>query len=246
MKTKIFFGTNVFKVVSILVRRTTMPIVLLLVSLFSIEQAHCQNIEVNSDYVILRSKSDIGQVLLIPGGQTLVEVNDAQDWYNCFMVRVPQNLTRAISVFQSWGGGVTFEVFGDGTAYTKGVVVTSDSTAKKDIRQLDSQMDKIKKVKGVSYQWKEEKEAGIKGNKRTYGVIAQDLEKIYPDMVFTNDKDEKGVYYHELTIVLLEAVKEQQSQIEQQQAAIEAQAKVLADLEKRMLKLEKKEKETSK
>jgi hypothetical protein len=241
METKFIFGTRVLcpKIGSFVFAAV------LLFVMAGTRQGVCQEVEINNDDVLLKGKNGTGNLSILAGGETLVQMNDAMDWRGSFYVKVPQNLSRAISVFQTWGN-VVFEVYGDGTAYTKGVVVTSDSTAKKDIRQLESQMDKIKKVKGVSYQWKEEKEAGIKGSKRTYGVIAQDIEKIYPDMVFTNQKGEKGVYYHELTIVLLEAVKEQQAQIEKQQSAIETQTRLLIDLEKRMLKLEKKENETSK
>lgn len=190
----------------------------------------CQEIEANATEVLMRGKDSKGILSVLQDGVLLYDRADPTAWLNGFIINIHNNQTRAFSVMNNWAS-TNFEIYGDGTAYTKGVVVTSDSTAKEDIRQLDSQLGRIQKVKGVSYKWKEDKESGAKGARRTYGVLAQDLEKIYPDMVFTNDKGEKGVYYDELTVVLLEAVKEQQAEIERQ-------AELLINLETRLKQLE--------
>jgi hypothetical protein len=65
--------------------------------------------------------------------------------------------------------------------------------------------------------------------------LAQDLEKVYPDMVFRGDSGQLGIFYIELIPVLIEAMQEQQ-------AVIEQQAKQLIDIEQRLAKLEKKSK----
>lgn len=62
--------------------------------------------------------------------------------------------------------------------------------------------------------------------------MAQDLEKVYPDMVFHGDSGELAIFYTELIPVLLSAVQEQQE-------LIEKQAERLLDIEKRLEKLEK-------
>ena len=54
------------------------------------------------------------------------------------------------------------------------------------------------------------------------GFIAQEVEKVVPELVFTNPEDGyKGVNYDEMTAVLVEAIKEQQKVIEQLKAEVE-------------------------
>lgn len=53
------------------------------------------------------------------------------------------------------------------------------------------------------------------------GFIAQEVEQIFPELVFTNEVDGyKGVNYAEMSAVLVEAIKEQQTVIEKQQEEI--------------------------
>ena len=83
----------------------------------------------------------------------------------------------------------------------------SDKRAKKDIKPMDGALDKLKDVKGVSYEWKG---SGKKGG----GFIAQELEKIYPESVARGgDGGSMGVDYPSMTAKLLEAYKDQQKDI---------------------------------
>lgn len=54
------------------------------------------------------------------------------------------------------------------------------------------------------------------------GVIAQDVEKVFPELVITDDNGYKAVAYDKLSAVLLEGMKEQQAQINILKAEIEA------------------------
>ncbi|WP_409478176.1 tail fiber domain-containing protein [Pseudobdellovibrio sp. HCB154] len=96
---------------------------------------------------------------------------------------------------------------------------SSDIRLKKDILPLQSSLDKILSLNGVSYYWKDEKVPG-----RQVGLIAQEVEKVFPEII---KKDEKGflsVGYQNLVAPLIESVKEiyrrlvgvEQKQIEQQ------------------------------
>jgi ribosomal protein S6E (S10) len=84
----------------------------------------------------------------------------------------------------------------------------SDISLKKDIAPLGDSLDKIRKLQGVSFNWKDSGQPSI-------GFIAQDVERIFPEVVST-DKDTKlkSLDYAKLVAPLVEAVKEQQSQIE--------------------------------
>ena len=62
------------------------------------------------------------------------------------------------------------------------------------------------------------------------GFIAQELEKSFPQLVHTNQEGEKSVDYSRMAPILVEAIKEQQVQIEQlksEKAALEVEIKTL-------------------
>ena len=81
---------------------------------------------------------------------------------------------------------------------------TSDITLKTNIKPIDNPIDKVLQINGVSFDWKETQRSSA-------GVIAQDVEKVLPQLV--NGEDTKTVNYNGLIGVLIEAVKEQQEQI---------------------------------
>ncbi|SFE77662.1 tail fiber domain-containing protein, partial [Thermoflexibacter ruber] len=91
------------------------------------------------------------------------------------------------------------------------LINASDARYKKNIKPIENALEKVNQVDGVTYHWKEE----FSDNKTLQlGVIAQELEKVFPNLVHTNDKGYKSVNYIGLIPVLLEAIKEQQKQIE--------------------------------
>jgi hypothetical protein len=88
----------------------------------------------------------------------------------------------------------------DGTLTTS----TSDIRLKENIENLRNSLDKVMQLQGVSFTWKSNPEYGTR-----IGFIAQEMEKVIPELVFTNDVDGyKGINYAEVTAVLVEAIKE--------------------------------------
>jgi hypothetical protein len=96
---------------------------------------------------------------------------------------------------------------------------TSDKRLKENIKPLDSALDKVLQINGVSFDWKEltEKEKKtIHGNQgHDVGVIAQEIEEVLPEVVTTRDSGYKAVKYEKIVPLLIEAIKEQQKQIEE-------------------------------
>jgi len=90
---------------------------------------------------------------------------------------------------------------------------------------LNSALDKVEQLRGVSY---ERKETG----KHEIGVIAEEVGQVLPEIVTyeANGKDARGVDYSRLTALLIEAVKQQQRQIRTQQALMQAQSAALRNL----------------
>ena len=97
-----------------------------------------------------------------------------------------------------------FQMISNGTMEIAGnVVQTSDSRYKKEIQTLPSALENILSLRGVSYYWKDRSD-----NTEQIGVIAQEVEKIYPQLVHTNEDGYKSVAYSNLVSPLIEAVKE--------------------------------------
>jgi hypothetical protein len=92
------------------------------------------------------------------------------------------------------------------------VTQNSDLRLKKDFAPLKDVLSKIKDISGQYYYWKDAET----GTERQIGLIAQELEVYFPELVRTaSDEDAyKSVNYSQMTAVLLQAVKEQQVLIE--------------------------------
>ncbi len=105
---------------------------------------------------------------------------------------------------------------------------TSDRRLKENIKQIEKPLDKIKKINGVTFDWreltKEEEDQKFQLNRGAdIGVIAQEVEEVLPEIVTTREKTGyKAVKYEKLTALLIEAVKEQQTQIDELKALIKA------------------------
>jgi len=110
----------------------------------------------------------------------------------------------------------------DGTLIMMAVAVPSDERYKRDIRPLESSLEKILHLQGVSYEWKTD-EHGRRGFKegRQIGLIAQEVEKVLPELVQADSKGYKALSYDKLVPVLVEAVKEHQEKISNLQEVID-------------------------
>jgi len=91
--------------------------------------------------------------------------------------------------------------------FNNNVTAYSDERLKDNIQTLESGLDKVNQLRGVTY---------TKDEKENIGVIAQEVEKILPEIVLTADDEmgTKSVDYSRLTAVLIEAVKELSAKLE--------------------------------
>jgi len=83
---------------------------------------------------------------------------------------------------------------------------TSDANLKTNIQTVENALDTVNSLRGVSFDWKET-------GKGSYGVIAQELEEVLPELVRTEGN--KSVNYNGIVGVLIEAIKELKSEIEE-------------------------------
>jgi trimeric autotransporter adhesin len=128
----------------------------------------------------------------------------------------------------SWSG-----YFNGNVKVIGSVSQTSDKNLKKNIVPLSGALKKVMELQGISFEWKTESElasAGLINRKGTkepdnksfnfpegtqLGVIAQDVEKIVPELVSTEADGLKSVDYIKMIPLLIEAIKDQQKQIEE-------------------------------
>jgi hypothetical protein len=92
----------------------------------------------------------------------------------------------------------------------------SDQRLKKDVKPITQAIEKISKIRGVSFSWK--KNSNIippKTTTKDIGFIAQELELVLPEVVLGND--ERGgmlsVKYKDIIVMCIEAIKEQSNLI---------------------------------
>ncbi len=95
--------------------------------------------------------------------------------------------------------------------------VISDKRFKKDVLPIDGALQKIMALQGVTFNWDKAVNSEINfDDKNHFGFLAQDIEKVLPQVIHTADDEmqTKSVAYSDVVPVLVEAIKEQQKQIE--------------------------------
>ncbi|MFN8250196.1 MAG: tail fiber domain-containing protein [Ferruginibacter sp.] len=115
----------------------------------------------------------------------------------------------------------TYKLAVNGVVSALAYYASSDSRFKNDITNLTDAMSKIRKIRPVTYFWKD-KEFPDKNfdNTQQIGFIAQELEKIVPQAVAKNKDGYYAVNYSAIIPVLTAAVKEQDDKIQQQEIQI--------------------------
>ncbi|MDB2661473.1 tail fiber domain-containing protein, partial [Flavobacteriaceae bacterium] len=104
------------------------------------------------------------------------------------------------------------------------VLVSSDARLKANIVSLGSTLAKLLLIDGKRYTMK-------KDGKQNIGVLAQDIQKVFPELVSTDDRDMLAVNYQGLVPVLINGLKEQDAKMKEQDAKMKEQQKRLERLE---------------
>lgn len=106
----------------------------------------------------------------------------------------------------SYSGSVIVNASGNSCSYTSGASwsCSSDKRLKEQIKPLEGSLEKIVALQGVSYHWRDTK----KNRDKHIGLIAQDVEKVFPELVSENEEDGmKTLDYSALISPLIESVK---------------------------------------
>lgn len=107
------------------------------------------------------------------------------------------------------GGDITNsgDITNTGDIRANSFITTSDKRCKKNIRVIENCLDRVKKLRGVNFTW-------IKDESDDFGVIAQEVEEVAPYAVKDCNDGIKRVDYSKLTVILIEAIKEQSNKID--------------------------------
>lgn len=143
--------------------------------------------------VTLNTSTGIGTIT-ISGGANINDIGSAN-----------QVLYKNASNIAAGSVNLTF----NGTNLVCGGTVTanSDESLKTNITSIENALDKVVGLRGVEFDYKESGDHSI-------GLIAQEVEQVLPDLVFEGEDGIKSVAYQNVVAVLIEAVKEQQVQID--------------------------------
>jgi hypothetical protein len=108
-----------------------------------------------------------------------------------------------------------------GHLLASGTITSSDERYKEGIQDLKNSTDLLASIRPVAYNFRTEEFAeGQFDDKLHYGIIAQELETVLPNLVYTDLEGYKGINYTELIPLLIKSNQEQQAQIEEQQNQI--------------------------
>jgi len=115
----------------------------------------------------------------------------------------------------------TYALYVSGSVFASGGYAQSDIKFKENLADIQKPLNKLTNLKGVSYNWKtaEYKERCFPEGRHS-GFIAQEVEKVLPEVVKTDENGEKAIAYNEIIPLLVEAMKQQQKMIEELQTKL--------------------------
>jgi hypothetical protein len=125
-------------------------------------------------------------------------------------------------------GSPSYKLDVNGTIRGFGITDSSDLRLKQDVETLAFDLEKILQLRGVSYYWKDQDK---NGGKKQIGLIAQEIEELYPELVDTDDQGMKSVNYSHLVAPLIESIKSIYRQILQVDERLTLQTREIASIQ---------------
>ena len=174
-----------------------------------------QNLKSNGDINLKAGNGgNEGNVIIMPGGSTdvIAQFGETQDLY----VKGHVTASSHIYALGALGVGTTTPTTTGLIRATNDVVAfySSDERLKENILELSGSVDKISQIRGVEFDWVP-KEGVHENEGHDIGVIAQEIEKVFPEVVQTRENGYKAVKYDKLTAVLISAIKELKAEIDE-------------------------------
>jgi prepilin-type N-terminal cleavage/methylation domain-containing protein len=126
---------------------------------------------------------------------------------------------------------VSGDINSSGVVHMSGIALSSDRRFKRNFTPLNQALEQVLLLQGVSYDWRTDEFPDRKfSSRRQFGLIAQDVEKVLPEIVGEDTKGYKSVNYVALIAPVIEAIKALYVRILGQEARTEAAAREIASL----------------
>ena len=87
------------------------------------------------------------------------------------------------AILSYWSGSAYYVLYGNGNSYISGTWQTSDSRLKENIVSITGSLDRIKRLNPVRFNWKANSEQALNGLGEDYGLIAQEVMPIIPEII---------------------------------------------------------------
>ena len=179
--------------------------------------------------------------LIVDGTGTDVSAGSAANLGGSITLHVPDASTTARGVVnikaQTFAGNKTFS---DNLTVLGSIDAPSDIRLKTHIETLTNVLTKIENLRGVRYEFIDQKKYAAGPQ---IGVIAQELQKEFPELVVTTPDGYLAVDYTKLTGVLIQAVKEQQQEIKSMKETLDGHTRQIEAMMKMIQELKEKSKE---
>ena len=187
--------------------------------------ANQDNVMLNGTVLVGTSSAVSNAKLTVDGGDMMVQGANNSAGISDLL---PGYTRGDYGVIHSTANHVYFSVGSSYVSYINGGNGTfnvSDQRLKENVTTLTGALDKVKQLRGVSFTWKDTEE---RGTDTAIGLIAQEVEAVYPQLVDDgglpkdNDGNDplKSVNYAHLTSVLIEAIKELSTELDAAKARI--------------------------
>ena len=176
--------------------------------------------EINNTLVVESAPSLTGQLEVrnsnyISSGSTTAILFRYDVVGSPWLLKAAHTISGPVIRFHTLQTSQVLNIYESGDALLAGALTqNSDSRLKRDITPLTGSLNSIMQLSGYTYYWNQTH----RSKSQQIGVIAQELEKIYPQLVRKDDEGTLSDNYSGLVPVLIEAVKEQQTQIKNQEA----------------------------
>ena len=166
--------------------------------------------------ITVSSGTDLDELTSIANGavqaSTASSISGAKTFSAAVTISDTTQSTNKTSGAVKIAGGVgiakTLNVGEDVVAYA-----SSDKRYKDNLQAITNPIDKVKSLTGYTFTWND-KHKQFNGN-NDIGVVAQEVERVLPEIVDTRDNGYKAVKYEKMVALLIEAVKDQQEQIDE-------------------------------
>lgn len=144
-------------------------------------------------------------------------------WGRAFWTRVHYRNAGAYNLWNAYYSRDVFFVNGEGWVWTgRGLYVDTDSTRIELVSPVQSPLLTVMQMEGKRYRYREATDQDAEQRFR-FGLVAQELERVVPGAVRKMEDGTRSVAYGDVVAILIEAVKEQQQQIDSLQVALAGQ-----------------------